>query len=338
MIMPEESEEMSAQKKAAILMLALGEDAAADIMKNLSESEVQDLAQTLAELGTVTSEQEDEVLVEFEQLLSAGEFVSEGGLDFARGALEKALGPKGAQSILDRVSTKTSSGFYLLRNVDPKQMGPYVAKEHPQTVALILSQMDPDKAADVFSGLPEEMQADVAYRLTKMGTITPEALRELEESLARDLETMLSGQVTEIGGAKAVAEILNRTGQTTEAGVLEHLDTLDPDVAEEVRNLMFTFDNIAELTDGEIRKVLQVVDNKEWAIALKGASQEMVDRVFANLSQGASQTLKEEMEYAGPVRRSEVEDVQKRIVQAVRQMEEAGDVTAIRGDSGDVYM
>jgi flagellar motor switch protein FliG len=334
----EEVVEVAARTKVAILMIALGQDTTAEVMKYLSEIEVETIAQSITELDVVTTEQEDDVLEEFEQLLIAGKYVSQGGLDFARGALEKALGPRKAQGLLDRVNSATSSGFYMLRNVDPNQIIPFISKEHPQTVALILSQLESAQAAGVLNGLSEEMQADVAFRVARMENISPQTLRELEDSLAQDLQALLSGQVTEIGGPKAVAEILNRTGRSTEKSVLERLDAQDPELAEEVRNQMFVFDDIAKLTDREIQMVLREVDTKDLSVALKGASEEMQDRIFTNMSERVGTMLKEEMEFSGPVRMSDVEEVQLRVVQTVRQLEEAGQVTIVRGDSNDSFV
>ena len=334
----EEVVEVAARTKVAILMIALGQDTTAEVMKYLSEIEVETIAQSITELDVVTTEQEDDVLEEFEQLLIAGKYVSQGGLDFARGALEKALGPRKAQGLLDRVSSATSSGFYMLRNVDPNQIIPFISKEHPQTVALILSQLESAQAAGVLNGLSEEMQADVAFRVARMENISPQTLRELEDSLAQDLQALLSGQVTEIGGPKAVAEILNRTGRSTEKSVLERLDAQDPELAEEVRNQMFVFDDIAKLTDREIQMVLREVDTKDLGVALKGASEEMQDRIFTNMSERVGTMLKEKMEFSGPVRMSDVEEVQLRVVQTVRQLEEAGQVTIVRGDSNDSFV
>ena len=337
--MPEEGYgEMSASKKVAILMIALGQETTAEVMKYLSDFEVEDIAQSITELDVVSTEQEDEVLEEFEQLLMAGKYVSQGGADFARGALEKALGPRKAQALLDRVTSTTSSGFYMLKNVDPNQIIPFISKEHPQTIALILSQLDSTQSAGVLNGLPEEVQADVAYRIARMENISPQVLRELEESLATDLQAILSGQITEIGGPKTVAEILNRTGRSTEMAVLERLDAQDPELAEAVRNQMFTFDDIANLTDREIQMLLREVDTKDLGIALKGASEELRDRILGNVSERVSAMIREEMEFSGPVRMSDVEDVQLRVVQTVRQLEEAGQVTVVRGDTNDVFM
>ena len=334
----EDTDEVSAGTKVAILMISLGQETTAEVMKYLSDMEIEGIAQNITELEIVTTEQEDAVLEEFEQMLVAGQYVSQGGLDFARGALEKAMGPRKAQELLDRVTSKTSSGFYMLRNVDPNQLIPYIAKEHPQTIALILSQLDSNQAAGVINGLGEELQADVAYRIATMESISPQVLRELEDSLAQDLQSIMTGQVTEIGGPKAVAEILNSTGRSTEKAVLERLDALDPELAENVRNQMFVFDDIANLTDREIQLILREVDSKDLSTALKGAGDEMKDRIFTNVSERVGTMMKEEMEFSGPVRMSDVEEVQLRIVQTVRQLEEAGQVTIVRGDTSDQFI
>ena len=222
--------------------------------------------------------------------------------------------------------------------MDPNQIIPFISKEHPQTIALILSQLDPSQSAGVINGLPEELQADVSFRIAQMENISPQVLRELEETLATDLQAILAGQVTEIGGPKAVAEILNRTGRSTEKSVLERLDAQDPDLAEEVRNQMFVFDDIAKLTDREIQMILREVDSKDLAVALKGGSEEIQERILGNMSERVGTMLREEMEFSGPVRMSDVEDVQLRVVQTVRQLEEAGQVTIIRGETSDVFV
>jgi flagellar motor switch protein FliG len=339
--LPEEEDvgdDVPARIKVAILMIALGQETTAEVMNYLTDFEIEQIAQSIAELDVVTTEQEDDVLEEFEQLLIAGKYISQGGMDFARGALVKALGPRKAQGLLDRVTSTTSSGFYMLRNVDPNQIIPFLAKEHPQTIALILSQLEPAQSAGVVNGLPEETQADVAFRIAQMENISPQVLRELEDTLASELQAILAGQVTEIGGPKAVAEILNRTGRSTEKAVLERLDAQDPELAEEVRNQMFVFDDIQKLTDREIQMVLREVDSKDLAVALKGGSEEMQDRILGNMSERVGTMLREEIEFSGPVRMSDVEDVQLRIVQTVRQLEEAGQVTIVRGETSDVFV
>ena len=332
------TEELTSRQKVAVLMISLGQDTTAEILKYLNDYEIEDVAQTIAELKTVTTEQEDEVLGEFKQLLMAGKYISMGGIDFARGVLEKALGPRRAQQMLDRVTATTSGGFYLLRNIAPNQIAPFISKEHPQTIALILAQLEPTQAAGVLNILPEELQSEVAYRVATIENISPQVLREIEQSLAAELQAIITGQVTEIGGPKKVAEILNMTGRSTEKAVLEKLDAQDPEIAEEIRNMMFTFDDIARLTDREIQLILREVDTKDLAVALKGAQPEMQDRIFSNVSERVSTMIKEEMEFSGPVRLSDVEEVQLRIVQTVRQLEEAGQVTVVRGESQDVFV
>ena len=201
-----------------------------------------------------------------------------------------------------------------------------------------MSQLDPTQAAGVLNGLSDELQSEVAFRVAQMDNISPLVLRELEDSLGNELQSILSGQITEIGGPKAVAEILNRTGRSTEKAVLERLDGQDPELAEEVRNQMFTFDDIANLTDQEIQMILREVDTKDLAVALKGASEDLFERIIGNMSERVGNMLKEEIQFSGPVRMSDVEEIQLRIIQTVRQLEEAGQVTVVRGDSSDAFV
>jgi flagellar motor switch protein FliG len=325
-------------QKVAILMVALGEDTTAEIMKYLGDAEIESISQAISETDVVTTEQEDEVLEEFEQLLVAGKYVSQGGLDFARGALEKALGPRKSQEVLDRVTSTTRSGFYVLRNVEPSQIIPFISKEHPQTIALILTQLDPQQAAGILSSLSLEMQSEVAYRVAKIGNISPQTLRDLEESLTLDLEAIISGQVAEIGGPKAVAEILNQSGHSTEKAIIESIDAIDPELAEEVRKQMFVFEDLVNLTDRDIQLILREVDQNILSLALRGATDELKDRIFGNLSQRVATMLKEEMEFQGPARMSEIEEKQIEVIQTVKKLEEGGLLTIVRGDSNDVFI
>ena len=197
--------------KVAILMVALGEDASSQVMKFLSDYEIEEITQAIASLGTISSKLIDTVLEDFQHYLLAGEWLAQGGTDFAREVLERAVGPRKAQEILDRVNTKVSSGFYILKNVAPQQIAPFIANEHPQTIALVLSQLDADPAAGILSHLPEFMQADVAYRIASMENLTPNVLKQIEESLESSLKDILGGK-QDVGGTKVVADILNLTG------------------------------------------------------------------------------------------------------------------------------
>jgi len=279
----------------------------------------------------------DRVLEEFEQHLLAGEWISQGGLDFARDVLERAVGPRKAQEILDRVNTRVSSGFYILKNVAPQQIAPFIGYEHPQTVALILSQLEPDQAAGILSHLPERVQSDVAYRIATMDNITPAVLHQIEESLENSLRDMLGGN-QDVGGPKVVADILNLTGSSVEKNILDQMDATDPEVAEGVRNLMFVFNDLVKLTDREIQVILKEVEQKDLVIALKAAEDELKDKILGNMSERVRTFITEEMEFQGPMRLSEVEEVQLRIVQQVRQLEEQGQVQIARGDANEAFV
>ena len=333
----EEEAELPTMQQVAILFVALGQETAGEVMKFLTDYEIEEITQAVANLKNVTVEMQDKVLEEFEQHLLAGEWVSQGGMDFARGALERAVGPRKAQEILDRVANTVSSGFYMLRNVAPEQIAPFISHEHPQTIGLILSQLDPAQAAGILAQLPERMQSDVAYRIATMENITPAILKEIEEALEASLRDILGGN-QDVGGPRVVADILNLTGSSVEKNVLDQMDAQDPEVAESVRNLMFTFADISKLTDRELQVLLREVDQKDLVIALKAAEEELKDKILGNMSERVRTFVTEEMEFLGPMRLSEVEEVQLRIVQQVRQLEEQGQVTIVRGDADDSFV
>ena len=328
---------LTPQQTVAVVMVALGEDVSGEVMKHLSDYEIEEITQAIAGLKNVSVEVMDRVIEEFEQLLMAGEWISQGGVDFARAALERAVGPRKAQEILDRITSQISAGFYMLRNVPPDQIAPFISHEHPQSIALILSQLEADQASGILAQLPELLQSDVAYRIATMENITPNVLKEIEESLEESLRDMLGGN-QDVGGPKVVADILNLTGSTVEKNVLDNMDAQDPEVSESVRNLMFVFDDIAKLTDRELQVLMREVDQADLVIALKSASDEMKEKILGNLSERVRTFITEEMEFAGPMRLSEVEEVQLRIVQQVRQLEEQGQISIVKGDSNDQFV
>ena len=335
---PGDSEpELPLTQKVAIVMVALGEEVSGEVMKHLSDYEIEEITQAIAGLKNISIDVMDRILNEFEASLLAGEWVSQGGVDFARQALERAVGPRKSQEILDRISSQVSSGFYILRNVPADQIAPFISHEHPQSIALILSQLEADQASGILSQLPERLQSDVAYRIATMENITPNVLKEIEESLESSLRDMLGGN-QDVGGPKVVADILNLTGSSVEKNVLDNMDAQDPEVAESVRNLMFVFEDISKLSDREIQTLMREVDQKDLVVALKGASDEMKDKVLGNMSERVRTFITEEMEFQGPMRLSEVEEVQLRITQQVRQLEEQGQVTIVRGDSYDQFL
>ncbi len=333
-----DEQELSSRQKAAILMIALGQEGAAEIMQFLSENEIEALTQSIAEFKHLSVEMQDEALVEFEQHLLAGEYLSQGGLEFARGTLERAVGTRKAQEILDRITGTLSSGFHLLKNVPPEQLAPFISHEHPQTIALILSQLDPRQGAGILSLLPEHTQAEVAYRIATMNNITPAVLKQIEDSLAGNLQDILSGN-KDVGGPKVTADILNLTGTSIERSVLEHIDVQDPEVAETVRNMMFVFEDICSLSDREVQIVLREVEQKDLVVALKAASEEVKEKILNNMSERVRLFMEEEMEFLGPMRLSEVEAVQLRIVHKIRQLEDQGQLKiSLKGGPGDAFV
>ncbi len=333
----EEEPDIPVLQKVGIVMVALGEEVSGEVMKHLSDYEIEEITQAIASLKNISTELIDRVLDEFEQHLMAGEWIAQGGMDFARAALERAVGPRRAQEILERVGSKVSSGFYILKNVASDQIAPFISNEHPQTIALILSQLDPAQSAGILAQLAERLQADVAYRLATMENITPNVIKEIEEALEQSLKDILGGD-QDVGGPKVVADILNLTGSSVEKSVLDQMDGQDPEVAEAVRNLMFVFADIVKLTDREIQTLLREVDQKDLVIALKTAEDELKDKVLGNMSERVRTFVNEEMEFLGPMRVSEVEEVQLRVVQQVRQLEEQDQVTIVRGDSDDEFV
>jgi len=324
-------------QQVAIVMVALGEEVSGEVMKHLSDFEIEEITHAIAGLKNISVDVMDRILEEFEQHLMTNEWISQGGVDFARQALERAVGPRKAQEILGRISSQISSGFYMLRNVPPDQIAPFISHEHPQSIALILSQLEAEQASGILAQLPERLQSDVAYRIATMENITPNVLKEIEESLEASLKDMLGGN-KDVGGPKVVADILNLTGSSVEKNVLDNMDGQDPEVAESVRNLMFVFDDIQKLSDREIQAVMKEVDQKDLVVALKSASDEMKEKILGNMSERVRTFITEEMEFQGPMRLSEVEEVQLRIVQMVRQLEEQGQVTIARGDSDDQFV
>ena len=333
---PAEGQPASTERLAR-LCVALGQETAGELFKRMPGYEIEKITQAIAHLKTVPQEEVDALLEEFCQLMQTGEWINQGGVDFARQALERALGPNMAQDVLNRVVHNSSQGFYILNNVAPDQIAPFISYEHPQTVALILSQLEPAKAAGVLALLTERLQADVSYRISTMENVLPNVIRQIEESLEASLRDILGGDAV-VGGPKVMADILNLTGSAVEKNVLDQIDAQDPEVSEGVRNLMFVFEDVRRMSDRDIQVLLQGIDEKDLAISLKAATEGLKDKVLGNMSEEARQRLTEEMEYIGPMRLTEVEEVQLKIVQSVRQLEEQRQVTIVRGEADDQFV
>jgi flagellar motor switch protein FliG len=333
-------EELSSVQKAAVALVALGKDLSAQVLKKLNETEVERLTIEIANLRDIPADVEEQVLKECHQIFLAREYITEGGVDYARELLEQAIGRSRASEILTRLEgALRTTGFHKLKNIDSRQLVNFVRNEHPQTIALILTQLGPQNASSVLTELPAELQSDVALRIATMEKISPEVLKQIEQVLERQFDTGAQGEVSVSGGAKQIAEILNLMDTSTEKRILQTVEAEDPELATEIKNLMFVFEDIVLLDDRSIQRVLKEVETKDLSVALKAASDELKQKIFSNVSERVVAMIQEEMEFMGPMRLSDVEASQQRIVESVRRLEEEGQIIVSgRGTKEDVIV
>ncbi|HEY3295743.1 MAG TPA: flagellar motor switch protein FliG [bacterium] len=321
---------LTAIQKAAVLLISVGSEASSSIYKSLQEEEVEEITREVVGLKNVDSETVHEVIDEFYQMMKAQDFVAVGGLNYAEEVLRKSLGEEKAVEILRRIERMMKvKGFNILKNVDANQLLAFIQKEHPQTIAFVLTQLSPTQSATILADLPPELQADVMLRFANMERVAPETIASVEAVLESRID--FSQSASKLGGVRAAAEILNMIGQSAERSILAKINEQAPELATGIKNLMFVFEDITNLDDRSIQRVLKEVDNKELALALKHVSPDVKRRVTSNLSQRASQMIMEEIEYMGPVRLKDVEDAQQRIVDIIRNLEEAGQVVIVGG-------
>jgi len=320
-------EDLTPAEKAAVALMAMGKALSAEILRRLSEVEVEQLTAALANLRSIPGEVKEQVLRECHEILQARECLLEGGSDYSRELLEQALGKNRAGELLARLAgTQGSSGFTKLQNIESRQLVSFLQGEHPQAVALILTQLKPQLASAVLSELPAELQSDVALRVATMERISPEVLTQVESVLERHFDTGPQSEVSVSGGAGQIAEILNLVDSTTEKRILHAVEGQNPTLALQIKNLMFVFEDIAQLDDRSIQNLLKEIGTSDLAVALKAASDELKAKIFANVSERVAGMIQEEMEFMGPMRLSDVEVRQQIIVEAVRRLEEEGQV------------
>jgi flagellar motor switch protein FliG len=330
---------MDATRKAAILLLSLEKPLAAEVLSQLPREQVERITLEIAKVDDVTREQQQSVLEEF-----GGQFkelvpIERGGLNFANELLEQSLGKDSAGAILDSVRQSMNSvPFGFLKKAGAENLLTFISEEHSQTIALIMSHLPPQLAAEVLSGLPSNKQLDVIRRVANMEQTSPEVIADVERTLQSRMTSTFNQQLEKRGGVPMVAQILNVTDRMTNKGILESLEQEDAELADEIRRLMFVFDDLLKLDDKAIRSLLKEVENNQWAISLKGASDEIRQKIFSNLSQRAAEMLKEEMEFLGPVRLSDVEAVQQQIVDAVRRLEDAGEIVVAGSGGGEQFI
>lgn len=326
-------------RKAAVLLLSLERPLAAAVLGQMRADLVEQVTMEIARLKDVTKEEQESVVKEFYDLVSARSHIERGGMEFATELLKQSLGAERASQILDNVKQSMSAvPFGFLQKVGADNLLTFIVEEHPQTIALVMSHLPPHVSAEVLAGLPINKQTEVVRRIASMEQTSPEVIHDVEKSLERRMTSTISQQLEKAGGVPMVAQILNVTDRMTNKGILENLEEEDTELVDEIKRLMFVFDDLLKLDNKAIQALLKEVDNKQWAVALKGASEEIREKVLGNLSARAAEMLREEMGYLGPVKVSDVESHQQQIVDAVRRLEDAGDIVIGPGTEGDQYI
>ncbi len=331
--------ELTGKQKAAILLISLGPEVSAEIFKHLKEEEIEQLTLEIANVRKVDYEAKDKVLAEFHQIALAQDYISQGGISYAKEVLEKALGQQKAMDVINRLTASLQvRPFDFARKADPGQIFNFIQNEHPQTIALVLSYLDPDQSAAILSALPQDKQADIARRIALMDSTSPEIVSQVERVLEKKLSATVIQDYTSAGGIESIVQILNGVDRSTERTILDSLELQDPELAEEIKKRMFVFEDIVLLDDRSIQRVIRDVENNDLMLALKVASEDVKEVLFRNMSKRMVETFKEEMEYMGPVRLRDVEEAQTRIVAIIRRLEEAGEIIIARGGGDDIIV
>lgn len=330
---------LSGKQKAANFLIFLGPEKSAQIFKHMTEEEIEQITLEIANVRTVANDLMDDIYREFFEMCLASQYIGQGGIAYAKEVLERAYGPEKTVEIISRISASLQvRPFDFMRKTEPQQLLNFIQSEHPQTIALILAYLDPEKAALIISALPPERQSEVAKRIAIMDTTSPEVIKEVERVLERKLSSIAPQELTNAGGVKSVVEIINRVDRSTEKTIMEALEIQDPELAEEIKKLMFVFEDVVLLDNRSVQRVLREVESQDLAMALKGASSEVADKIFSNMSTRASEMLKEDIEFMGPVRLRDVEEAQQRIVNVIRHLEEMGEIVIARGGGDEIIV
>lgn len=325
---------MSDLHRAAVLLTSLPEEEAADLLSRLEAKQVEQVSIEIAKLKAISGDEQEEIIKQFADTNPANA-ADGGGLDRAKSLVQKALG-KNATEALDNIRQQIEAvPFAFLRNVDPQNILTYIIEEHPQTIALVLSHLPPTSSAAILAGLPADRQLSVVQRVANMGQTSPDIIKEVEAGLERRMSSVMSQSFENAGGVGAVAEMLNVSDRATERTLLENLAQDDPDLVEQIRRLMFVFEDISKFNDKDIQTILKNVENSQWGLALKGASQELKEKIFKNMSSRAADMLREEMGFLGAVKLSAVEAKQQEIVDVIRRLEDSGEIELNAGQEAE---
>ncbi len=330
---------LSGRQKAASFLIYLGPEKSAQLFKHLNDEEIEQLTLEIANVRQVNKDKIDDIFREFYEMALASQYIGQGGIAYAREVLERAYGEDKTVEIIGRISASLQvRPFDFMRKTEPQQLLNFIQSEHPQTIALILAYLEPEKASTILSALPPERQSEVAKRIAIMDTTSPDVIKEVERVLERKLSSIAPQELTNAGGIKSVVEIINRVDRGTEKTIMEALEVQDPELAEEIKKLMFVFEDIVIIDDRSVQRVLREVESQDLALALKGASTEVSQKIFTNMSQRASDMLREDIEFMGPVRLRDVEEAQQRIVNIIRKLEDSGEIVVARGGGDEVVV
>ena len=338
--MPPEVGKMSNVQKVASLLIALGPQSATEILKNMPDDDfVEQITLEITNLNKISPEILDATLEEFYSIFQASNYLSHGGMDYAKTLLEQAYGADKAGAILDKLVTiLNSTPFQFFNEADPEQLATSLQNENPQLIALVLAYIKPEKSALVLNNLPFNVQASVALKIAEMDTINPEIISEIEKVVENKFSSVVAQDFSKVGGVESLATILNRTDRGTEKKIMEALENRSTQLAEQVRELMFVFEDIVLLDNRSIQRLLREIDSKDLALALKGSNEDVKQKIFANMSERAQTMLADDMEYMGPVRAKDVQTSQTKIVSAIRKLEESGEIIIRRGNAEDEYI
>ena len=332
-------EKLSGLQKSAILLIALGPERSATIFKHLKEEEIEELTLEIANTRSITPAIKDEVVDQFYQVCLAQQYIAEGGINYAKELLEKALGNEAAMAVISKLTASLQvKPFEFVRKAEASQLLNFIQDEHPQTIALILSYMSASQASQIISSLPQERQADVAKRVALMDRTSPDVIKEVERILESKLASLVNQDYTIVGGVDQVVEILNSVDRGTEKHIMETLEIEEPELADEIRKKMFVFEDILLLDDRAIQRVLRDVDNNDLGLALKGSNEQVQAAIFNNLSKRLATMIKEDMEFMGPVRMKDVEEAQQKIVNIIRKLEDSGEIVISRGGGDEIIV
>jgi len=334
----QEEEVLSGLRKSAILLLSVGPQTAAEILKRLDRDMVEELTREVASLGDVSSSKRQAVVEEFYNMVLARQYVDVGGLEYARSLLERSLPREEASRIIVEIEHQVhQQPFNFLQKTESENLLTFIQDEHPQTIALILAHLPSAMAAEILAGLPAAKQVEVVTRVANMEQTNPEVIKEVERGLEQRLSGIVSQKLRKVGGVESIAEMLNLADRATEKSILESLESQEPELVEQIRRLMFVFEDILLVNDKGIQAILKEIDNDVLALALRTASDDLKAKIFKNMSERAAQLIKEDMEYMGPVRVSDVEAAQQQIVDVARRLEDAGEII-IAGRGGEAEL